>query len=196
MTKYLLKARHAVNLPLHHLSLENMTLKQKQKIKSFIVDSNNQLNAIFPAFDPLNDELSPGHRLINIFSDCILFHKVQYKNNTNITNTNITFHLCNLNAITLKASSNIKSAIIVTNASVKSNNITTSVTHIYSCNNSSRKTIYYTINIMSIEAKLFVLKYGINQALQIPKVSCIIVIKNSIYTAQKIFDPLNLPYQI
>jgi len=76
MTKYLLKARHAVNLPLYHLSLENITLKQKQKIKSFIVDSNNQLNAIFPAFDPLNDELSPGHRLIDIFSDCILFHKV------------------------------------------------------------------------------------------------------------------------
>jgi len=53
-----------------------MTLKQKQKIKSFIVNSNNQLNAIFPIFDSLNDELSPGHRLIDIFSDCILFHKV------------------------------------------------------------------------------------------------------------------------
>jgi len=168
-----------------------MTLKQKQKIKNFIVDSNNQLNAIFSAFDPLNDELSPDHRLIDIFSDCILFHKVQYKNNTNII-----FHLCNLNTITLRALSNIKSAIIVTNASVKSNNITTSVTHIYSCNNSSRKTIYYTINIMSIEAKLFVLRYGINQALQIPEVSCIIVIKNPIYTVPKIFDPLNLPYQI
>jgi len=191
MTKCLLKARHAVNLPLHHLSLENMTLKQKQKIKNFIVDSNNQLNAIFSAFDPLNDELSPDHRLIDIFSDCILFNKVQYKNNTNII-----FHLCNLNTITLRALSNIKSAIIVTNASVKSNNITTSVTHIYSCNNSSRKTIYYTINIMSIEAKLFVLRYGINQALQIPEVSCIIVIKNPIYTVPKIFDPLNLPYQI
>jgi len=168
-----------------------MTLKQKQKIKNFIVDSNNQLNAIFSAFDPLNDELSPDHRLIDIFSDCILFNKVQYKNNTNII-----FHLCNLNTITLRALSNIKSAIIVTNASVKSNNITTSVTHIYSCNNSSRKTIYYTINIMSIEAKLFVLRYGINQALQIPEVSCIIVIKNPIYTVPKIFDPLNLPYQI
>jgi len=49
---------------------------------------------------------------------------------------------------------------------------------------------------MSIEAKLFVLRYGINQALQIPEVSCIIVIKNPIYTVPKIFDPLNLPYQI
>ena len=186
-----LKARHVVNLPLHYLFLENITLKQKQKIKTFIVNSNNQLNAIFSAFDPLNDKLSPGHRLIDIFLDYILFHKVQYKKNTNII-----FHLCNLNLITLKALSNIKLAILVTNASIKSNNITTSVTHIYSCNNSNRKTIYYTINIMSIEAKLFVLKYGINQALLIPKVSCIIVIKNSIYTAQKIFDPLNLPYQI
>ena len=186
-----LKARHVVNLPLHYLFLENITLKQKQKIKTFIVNSNNQLNAIFSAFDPLNNKLSPGHRLIDIFLDYILFHKVQYKKNTNII-----FHLCNLNLITLKASSNIKLAILVTNASIKSNNITTSVTHIYSCNNSSRKTIYYTINIMSIEVKLFVLRYRINQALQIPEVSCIIVIKNPIYTVQKIFDPLNLPYQI
>ena len=186
-----LKARHVVNLPLHYLFLENITLKQKQKIKTFIVNSNNQLNAIFSAFDPLNDKLSPGHRLIDIFLDYILFHKVQYKKNTNII-----FHLCNLNLITLKALSNIKLAILVTNASIKSNNITTSVTHIYSCNNSSRKTIYYTINIMSIEVKLFVLRYRINQALQIPEVSCIIVIKNPIYTVQKIFDPLNLPYQI
>ena len=41
--------------------------KQCLKIKSSIVDTNNCLNEIFPAFDSLNQELSLGFCLIDTF---------------------------------------------------------------------------------------------------------------------------------
>ena len=50
--------------------------KQCLKIKSPIVDTNNYLNKIFPAFDNLNRELSPGFCLVDIFSDHFSIHLV------------------------------------------------------------------------------------------------------------------------
>ena len=47
MINLLLENRYTKNSPIHHLSLENMTIKQWKKIKSFIIDTNNCLNEIF-----------------------------------------------------------------------------------------------------------------------------------------------------
>ena len=44
-----------------------MTPKQQLKIKSSIVDTNNCLNGIFPVFDSLNSEFSPGSQLVDTF---------------------------------------------------------------------------------------------------------------------------------
>jgi len=48
---------------------------------------------------------------------------------------------------------------------------------------------------MSTEAKLFVIRCGINQATISDNISNIIVITDSIHAAKKIFDPLSHPFQ-
>jgi len=47
MINLLLKNRYTKNSSTHYLSLENMTIKQWKKIKSFIIDTNNCFNEIF-----------------------------------------------------------------------------------------------------------------------------------------------------
>lgn len=96
-----------------------------------------------------------------------------------------------LNSITLEVSSDNKAAIVVSDASVKSNNVTTSVAHIHSYNNPVRKTVYHAINIISIEAELFVLRCRINQAIHI---SDIFYITDVIHIVEKIFNMLNYPF--
>ena len=46
------------------------------------------------------------------------------------------------------------------------------------------------------EAKLFTMRYGINQATNSQEISKIIVITNSIYSAKRIFDPLLYLFQL
>ena len=49
--------------------------------------------------------------------------------------------------------------------------------------------------VTSIEAKLFAIRCGINQASYMKDISKIIIITNSIHVAKKIFDPLSHPFQ-
>ena len=79
--KSLLERRHAPNSQLHYLVLENIIFKQKIKIKSSIVDINNQLNRIFTSFDSLNFEFHLGYRLIDTFHSCIFFHNTNQSSN-------------------------------------------------------------------------------------------------------------------
>jgi len=53
--------------------------------------------------------------------------------------------------------------------------------------------LYYAINVALI---LFAIRYRINQAIQIPDISCIIIITNTLHTVQKNFDSLLHLYQI
>ena len=93
----------------------------------------------------------------------------------------------NIDNIAINVSLCSNSIIVISDASIR-NNITTSIAHIYSHSNPVKKTLYHAISITSTEAKLFAIRCGINQAVQFPKVSHIIVITNSIYTAHQIFD--------
>ena len=43
-------------------------------IKGSVVDMDDRFNKVFPAFDLLNKEFSPGFRIIDSFSNCFLFH--------------------------------------------------------------------------------------------------------------------------
>jgi len=63
-------------LPLNHhpLSLDFLTCCQRENIKGSIVDMNNRFNKVFPSFDLLNVEFSPGSCLIDIFPSCFSFH--------------------------------------------------------------------------------------------------------------------------
>jgi len=150
---------------------------------------DNRFNRIFPSFIPLHSEFSPGHRVIDNFSDQFsfnLFNK-HYDNNKKIC-------IQQLDNMVIESSNSPFTAIVVIDASVK-NNITTSISHTHTYNNPITKTLYHVVYITSTEAELFAIRCGINQASNHNDISKIIVITNSIYTAKNIFNPSLHPFQ-
>ena len=141
-------------------------------IKGPIVDIDNRFNK----------EFALGSRLIDIFHSCFSFH---YSNKQ--SNESIKLHICHLNNIAIKSSSDLSYALVISNTSIK-NNVVTSITHIYVHDKSIIKTIHHMVNITSTEAELFAIRYGINQAIIISGISKIIVITDSIHTTRRIFD--------
>ena len=142
------------------------------------------------SFNPLNKEFSPGSCIINIFPSHFYFHP--YNKHSNI---NLKSHTHQLNNLAITSLLDHLYTLIVTDAGIK-NNMATSITYIHICNKPAVKTLYYVVNITLIEAKLFSIRYGINQATNISGLSKIIVITNSIHTAKRIFDSSSHPFQI
>jgi len=62
------------------MATAHLTSKQCSKIKSLIMDINNHLNEVYPSSDSLNKDISPGFRLIIIFSNHFSFISVNWKN--------------------------------------------------------------------------------------------------------------------
>jgi len=58
------------------------------------------------------------------------------------------------------------------------------------------KTIYHTMNVTSTEAELFLIRYGINQAVQVPNTEHIIVITDTIPAARYILDLSTYLFQL
>ena len=85
-------------------------------------------------------------------------------------------------------------AIVVIDASIK-NDIATSISHIHIANSPLIKTLHHVVFVTSIEAELFAIRCGINQASYMKDISKIIIITDSIHVAKKIFDPLSHPFQ-
>jgi len=52
------------------------------------------------------------------------------------------------------------------------------------------------MNILSTEAKVFTIKCGISQAIQIQDVTWIVIVTNTIPATKRIFDMSNHPYQV
>ena len=74
MINSLLENKHTKKFSIYYLSLENITIKQWKKIKSFIVNINNCLNGMFSSFDSLNCEFSPGLKFVDNFPSCFYFY--------------------------------------------------------------------------------------------------------------------------
>jgi len=83
----------------------------------------NKSNKCFPSFALLDSEFSPGHRVIDNFSDHISFN-VYKKEKDNKSRA------YQLNEIVLKSFSFPSIAIIASDVSIK-NNVTTSIIHIH-----------------------------------------------------------------
>jgi len=152
--------------------------KQQLKVKSSIVDTNNYLNGIFSSFDSLHKELSSSFRLVDSFSDHFYFHTVNHKDKESKE-----AYLHKLNKIFEDILSDSNTIIVISDTSIK-NNVTTSILHVCSGHNTIAKTIHHTVNITSTEAELFTIRYGINQAVQVSNISCIIVITDTIHLAR------------
>ena len=86
-------------------------------------------------------------------------------------------------------------AIIASDMSIK-NNVTTFIAHIHTYNKSLTKMIHHAVLVTSTEAKLFAIRCGINQAMNLNNIAKIIVVTDSIHAARKIFDFSVHPYQI
>jgi len=167
-----------------------MTSKQYFKINNSVVDANNCLCGTFLSFNSLNNKFFPGSRLIDSFFNYFSFHKV---NHSNKESRNL--YLWYLDRIVFKASLNTSPVIVISDASIK-NNVTTSIAYIHSYSNSVNKTLHQAVNITTTSAKLFAIRCGISQAIQIPNISYIIIITDSIHTAQKFFDSTIYPFQL
>ena len=125
---------------------------------------DNRFNEVFPSFDPLNVEFYPGFCLIDIFPNCFLFHPfIKCKDNNLVDCTN------QLNNIAITALLNHSHTLIIPNAYIK-NNVVMFITHIHVHNRSIIKTVHYTANITSTKAELFTIRYGINQATNLPSI--------------------------
>jgi len=95
----------------------------------------------------------------------------------------------------LNASSDLSTVVVISDTSIKSN-ITISVIYDHLFNNPLKKTLHHAINVTSTEAELFSIRCGINQTIQIPSTSYIIIITDALHVIQRIFDLTIHLYQI
>jgi len=144
---------------------------------------NNHFNKVFPLFDPLNPEFSPGDRIIDCFPNHFSFHLFSKSKDQH-------FKSCiqQLDNMAIESSNTPSNALTVMDTSVK-NNITFSIAYIYIHNKLIIKTLHHTSNIISTKAEFFAIRCGINQATHLHGILKIIVVTNSIHVAKKIFDP-------
>jgi len=78
-------------------------------------------------------------------------------------------------------------ALIVTDAGIK-NDVAMSIAHIYVHDKPIIKIIHHVVNITLSKVKIFAIRYGINQAINILEISKIVVIIDLIHIAKRIFD--------
>jgi len=167
-------------------AIGSLTNRQRNITKGHIIDSKTKSYGIFPFFDPLHQEFTPGQRISDIFPKRFSFNLVDKKEKT-IT------HAHKLNNLILSNSSP-SSTTVVTNASIK-DNIATLIAHIHQANSPLIKTIHHTGFITSSKAKLFTMRCSINQACGKDNISKIVIITDSIHSVKHIFDSSVYPLQ-
>ena len=171
---------------LHNIG--SLTIHQRSLTKGHLIDSNIKSYGIFLFFSPLDPEFSPGHRIIDNFSNRFSFNLV----NKNDKNPNLTCAQ-ELDDMVLRNSSSPHTALVITNTSIKFN-ITMSISHIHSANWLLIKTVHHASFITTMEVELFAIRCGINQACSINNVSKIIIVTDSIHAAKKIFNSDAYPF--
>ena len=187
--KLLLKARPLNSIEVHHILLEELMPKEHWNIQGPIVDINNRFNKIIPSFSLFNYEFLLGNRLIDIFPNQFSFHSLDRKSKNSVKS-----HLHNLENISLQLSLDLHVVIIILDASIK-NNAVTSIAYVHIYDSSVIKTIYHVVNVTSTEVEIFALRCSINQATQVLDTNQIVVIIDSIYATKRIFDSLPHLYQ-
>jgi len=159
-------------------------------IKRPIANMDNRFNKVFFSFDPFNKEFAPGSCLIDTFHSHFSFYPSNKQSDKSFKS-----HICQLDYIAIKPSSDSSYALVISDASIK-NNIATSIAYIHVHNKPIIKNIYHIINVTSMEAELFAIRCGISQATTISGISKIIVNTDSIHATRRIFDSSLHPFEI
>ena len=136
----------------HNTSIDYLTTKQRLHLKFLFINVGDKCNEFFPSFFFFNEEFKLGNWLVDLFPDHFSFYPYS---------SNVKKHIKNLDKITLRASFDPTSTIVVSNTSIK-NHVATLIFHIYFFNKPIVKTIHRTINVTITEAKLFAIWYSIN----------------------------------
>ena len=178
----LLESRPSYNHTLYPLSLDLLTHHQRENIKDTIIDIDNRVNEVFPSFNPLNTEFFPSSCLIDIFPSCFSFLSF-----IKCSDNNLEDYSNQLNNIVIMSLLNHSHTLIISDTGIK-NNIPTSIAHIHIYDSSIIKIIHHAANFTSTEAKLFAIRCGINQAVNLPEISKIVIVTDSIHAVKKIFD--------
>jgi len=186
----LLKSRSNIHKNHHCLSLDLLTKHQCEMIKGPIIDMNNRFNEVFLSFDSHNSEFSPGTRIIDTFSSRFSFHSFNKWSSDCLLSC-----LYQLDNLAIVSSENPSYALVVTDASIR-NNVATSIAHIHICDKPVVKTLHHAVNVISIEAELFAIRCGINQASNSQGILKIIIVTDLIHSAKRIFDFLSYPFQV
>ena len=139
--------------------MKNLTFKQYQKLKSSIIDLNNCINKVFPFFNKLYKELSPGFQLVDNFPDCFSFCIVKYKD-IEVKNA----HIHTFDKIFENSFLNPNTILVIPNTSIN-NNIAILILNIQSGRDILARTIHHMTNITFMEVELFLIRCGINQAI-------------------------------
>ena len=163
------------------LSLSGLKRYQCNLIKGSLVNMDNQFNEIFPSFIFLHLKFSPSSRVIDLFSNYFSFYLVSKCNNS------YKAWIQRLDNLTIESPRTPSHALVIKDTSVK-NNTATSIPHIHIHNKPVIKTLHHIMNVTSTKAKLFAIRYGINQATISDNISKIIIIIDSIHVMKKIFD--------
>ena len=149
---------------------------------------DNRFNKKFSSFSLFSCEFSLGNRLIDIFPSHFSFHSSNRKSKESLKT-----YFCNLNNITLQASTNPQLVVVVSNASIK-NYAATLIAHVHVHNNPVIKIIHHAVNVMSTKVELFVIRCGINQTTYLSNINQIIIIMDFIHAVKRIFDLLSYSY--
>jgi len=149
---------------------------------------DNRFNGIFLSFTSLHPKLSSSHRIIDNFSDYLVFNVHSKQKN----NKACAYQLDN---IVIETSSSSSTTIIVTNASIK-NDVSTLILYRHIHNNLIAKTVHHMVHVTSTEAELFTIRYSINQASNHNDTSKIIIVTGFIHVARKIFDLFLYSFQV
>ena len=144
---------------------------------------DNRFNEVFPLFDPTNPKFQPGNRIIDSFSNQFSFYFFSKSSDRSFKS-----YIQQLNALVIEFSNSLTNALMVTDASIK-NNVMSSIVYIHVHNKPVVKTFHHVVNIMISEAEFFAIRCGINQATLSHEISKIIVVTDFIYVTKKIFDP-------
>ena len=142
---------------------------------------DNRYNKVFPLFDPLNTEFSPSSYIIDVFPGHFSFHPFIKSNDNNLEN-----RAHQLNDVAIISLLDHSHMLIISDSGIK-NNIATSIAHIHIHDRPIVKTIHHAANITSTEAELFTIRCSINQAVNLPGISRIVVITDSVHAAKNLY---------
>ena len=149
---------------------------------------DNRFNKVFFSFDPFKKQFVLGYCLIDIFSSHFSFHILSKSDKC------LNMYIQALDNIALTFSSDPSIALVVADASIK-NQVAISISYIHVHNKQVIKIIYHTVNVTITEAKLFAIRYSINQATNLQGIRKIVVITNFIHSARKFLTILCISFK-